>query len=68
MEATVTRKRWRWIGYVLRKDATPSPKLQSTGPKRESGRNVVGRQNGEELRSENEDYEPELGHYPEAGQ
>ena len=43
------RSDWGWIGHILRKDANPSPKLQSTRPQRENGSVVDRRQPGKEL-------------------
>ena len=44
-----TRKRWRWLGYVLRKGANSITKVASIGPQRDNGRVVDQRKPGEEL-------------------
>ena len=57
METIITRKRWRWIGHVLRKDANSITNHHST-------EGNLAKNCG----SGSEDHEPLLGHHPETGQ
>ena len=63
METTMARKRWRWIGHVLRKDANSITKLKSTGTQRDRTEAWSTEDNlAKNCGSGNEEHEPQLGH------
>ena len=69
METIITRKRWRWVGHVPRKDANSITKGCNPLDPREKAEAWLTEDNlAENLGSENEEHKPELGHHPEAGQ
>ena len=63
-ETIITRKWWRWIRQLQHKDPTPSPKLQSTGPRGKVEVWSTKDNLAKNCASGTEEHEPQLGHHP----
>ena len=69
METIITRKRWCWIGHVLRKDANSTTKVcNPLDPRGKAEAWSTEDYLAKNCGSENEEDEPQLGHHPEACQ
>ena len=68
METIITRKRWRWIWHVRRKDTYSATKVAISLDPRGKAKEWSTESNSAKNRgSRNEEHEPQLGHSPEAG-